>query len=120
MRKKPAGDVIRAAGAIEKAVNENFDGRRMKLDFVPALVREYGAETLANVFAGHILRNDTRGAFSPKNAAWAERWIESERIDPENMPDLEVVDIIVDSLTTVVKRDFIQGDGKHKKRGSKR
>lgn len=57
--------------AIEKAVNENFDGLHLNPDAVMSVMEEYGAERMAYVLSATLQRKTWDGRFSKSNKEWA-------------------------------------------------
>lgn len=57
--------------AVEKAVNENFDGMRLGQGAAEPVVVEYGAERVAYVLAASVLLKEYDDRFSRENKNWA-------------------------------------------------
>lgn len=57
--------------AIEKAIAENFDGMRLRVDAAEPVLSEFGSERVLFVLANTVQHKDWDGRFSRENKAWA-------------------------------------------------
>lgn len=58
--------------AIEEAIQENYDGIRLKDDVAKDVVRRFGEERMNFVMANTIRESFLEGRFSKQNKEWAE------------------------------------------------
>lgn len=58
--------------AIEKAINERFDGMSLSGEAAKAVLAEFGAERVSYVLAATLQNKSRDGRFSRDNKAWAE------------------------------------------------
>ena len=66
--------------AIERTIQENFDGMYLKHDIVKPLAEQYGSERIAFVLANMLQQEPWDRRFSNDNKAWAFRFSIPENI----------------------------------------
>lgn len=95
---------ILCAGAIKKAIAENFDGYRLNTDFVKETIAEYGYDRVMFVLANTIQHFDYDGRISKTNKEWSKTFF----IPADNAGDYNHnIDFVIDSpgLVDLVTND---------------
>lgn len=62
----------RCARDIEKAINENFDGKHLNGDCVKPVLEQYGFNRVMWVLAATLKEQSHDGRFSPENKSWSD------------------------------------------------
>ena len=62
----------RCARDIEKAINDNFDGKHLNGDCVKPVLEQYGFNRVMWVLAATLKEQSHDGRFSPENKSWSD------------------------------------------------